>query len=181
MMDLMASRRSFESGGLGCEHMCRFPLRGRELRCRYVASGLTWAHQDAAAVGQHVRCVEDGQALRDALPGLGLAAFVGNGSVLPRCVTRRDICSSEHCSLPQCVTRPCNILTTFHHTLAGVLPRCVARPGGTVKCCVHSVHDWTLPLYSSVRMLPGASRRPDPSQSHPIATKLLKRNMVPPC
>ena len=33
----------------------------------------------------HVECVEDTQALRDQLPGLGLVAFVGDGAVLPRC------------------------------------------------------------------------------------------------
>ncbi len=68
-----------------CRCICIMKHVAAGLWRRYVASGLTWAQQDAAAVWRHVQCAEDGQALRDALPGLGLAAFVGNGSVLPRC------------------------------------------------------------------------------------------------
>lgn len=33
----------------------------------------------------HVECVEDTAALRDQLSSLGLVAFVGDGSILPRC------------------------------------------------------------------------------------------------
>lgn len=40
--------------------------------------------QDARALRRHVDCVEDTEALRNALPGLGLVAFVGNGAILPR-------------------------------------------------------------------------------------------------
>lgn len=53
--------------------------------CRsYVQAGLLYARQDRAALQAHVECVEDTQALRDQLPSLGLVAFVGDGSVLPR-------------------------------------------------------------------------------------------------
>ncbi|KAK9833829.1 hypothetical protein WJX74_007063 [Apatococcus lobatus] len=51
---------------------------------RYVKQGLHWASQDAAALRMHLDCVEDTQSLRDALPGLGLVSFVGDGAVLPR-------------------------------------------------------------------------------------------------
>jgi predicted ABC-class ATPase len=51
---------------------------------RYVKAGLYYSEQDQVAVQAHVACVEDTQALRDALPGLGLVAFIGNGSILPR-------------------------------------------------------------------------------------------------
>lgn len=51
---------------------------------RYVRAGLYYSEQDAAALQRHVACVEDTQALRDALPGLGLVAFIGNGAILPR-------------------------------------------------------------------------------------------------
>lgn len=51
---------------------------------RYVRAGLFYETQDAEALRRHVDCVEDTDALRKALPGLGLVAFVGNGSVLPR-------------------------------------------------------------------------------------------------
>ncbi|KAK9828923.1 hypothetical protein WJX72_002803 [[Myrmecia] bisecta] len=51
---------------------------------RYVHQGLLYAQQDVAAIQRHVACVEDTEALRQALPGLGLVAFVGNGAILPR-------------------------------------------------------------------------------------------------
>ena len=47
-------------------------------------AGLCYAALDAAAVRAHVECVEDTHALRQALPGLGLVAFVGDGTILPR-------------------------------------------------------------------------------------------------
>ena len=52
--------------------------------CSYVQQGLLYAQQDAPALQAHVHCVEDTQALREQLPGLGLVAFVGDGSILPR-------------------------------------------------------------------------------------------------
>ena len=54
------------------------------LTCRYVEAGLLWSTQDGAAVKRHVACMEDTHWLRNALPGLGLVAFVANGSILPR-------------------------------------------------------------------------------------------------
>ena len=51
---------------------------------RYVHQGLLYAQQDPRALQAHVECVEDTQSLRDQLPGAGLVAFVGDGSVLPR-------------------------------------------------------------------------------------------------
>lgn len=53
--------------------------------CRYVEAGLLWSTQDRAAAQRQVTCVEDTHWLRSALPSLGLVAFVGNGSILPRC------------------------------------------------------------------------------------------------
>ena len=41
--------------------------------------------QDASALARHVRCVEAQEALRSALPGFGLVAFIGDGSILARC------------------------------------------------------------------------------------------------
>jgi predicted ABC-class ATPase len=52
--------------------------------CRYVAQGLTYAAQDASKLRRHVECVEDSEALRQALASHGLVAFVGNGAILPR-------------------------------------------------------------------------------------------------
>ena len=56
-------------------------------------AGLCYGALDDAAVRRHVACVEDTQALRDALPGLGLVAFVGDGSVLPRCGLPHETCA----------------------------------------------------------------------------------------
>ena len=62
-----------------CTGSVLYPVR------RYVLEGLTYARQDARALAAHVECVEDSQALRDLLPGLGLVAFVADGAILPRC------------------------------------------------------------------------------------------------
>jgi hypothetical protein len=59
-------------------------LLGGPLARRYVRQGLYYEAQDARALADHIACVEDTQALRDALPALGLVAFVGDGAVLPR-------------------------------------------------------------------------------------------------
>ncbi|CAE7711012.1 unnamed protein product, partial [Symbiodinium pilosum] len=39
---------------------------------------------DTAALKSHIEAVEDQDALRKLLPGMGLVAFVGNGAILPR-------------------------------------------------------------------------------------------------
>lgn len=49
-----------------------------------VASGLRWSDADAPGAWQHVHTVEDACALRHLLPELGLVAWVGDGTVLPR-------------------------------------------------------------------------------------------------
>ncbi|KAL4436891.1 hypothetical protein ABPG75_004030 [Micractinium tetrahymenae] len=51
---------------------------------RYVHRGLLYSQVDQQRLQAHVECVEDTQALRDQLPSLGLVAFVGDGSILPR-------------------------------------------------------------------------------------------------
>ncbi|KNB53057.1 ABC transporter ATPase [Streptomyces caatingaensis] len=59
------------------EILCRGLPRLAERALRYEAL-------DADAVRRFVETVEDSCALRDALPGLGLVAFVADGAVLPR-------------------------------------------------------------------------------------------------
>jgi predicted ABC-class ATPase len=49
-----------------------------------VNASLVWAQLDAAAGRRHCETLEDYLALRDALDDTGLAAFVADGSVLPR-------------------------------------------------------------------------------------------------
>lgn len=51
---------------------------------RYVVGGLHCARQDRGALMRHIECVEDTEALRQGLASRGLAAFVGDGSILPR-------------------------------------------------------------------------------------------------
>ena len=53
---------------------------------RYVQQGLLYSSLDSAAFTAHVNCVEDTEALRNALPKLGLVGFVGDGAILPRSV-----------------------------------------------------------------------------------------------
>ncbi len=49
-----------------------------------VEAGLLWANLDQAAGHRHCETYEDYLALREALPGLGLVAFVADGSILGR-------------------------------------------------------------------------------------------------
>lgn len=49
-----------------------------------VQKGLLWKSFHAESVWTHLRCVGVQEALRGALAGRGLAAFIGNGAVLPR-------------------------------------------------------------------------------------------------
>lgn len=52
--------------------------------CRIALQGFCYQSQDVQALRRHIQCVEDTEFLRDALPKLGLVAFVGNGAILPR-------------------------------------------------------------------------------------------------
>ena len=51
---------------------------------RLMEEGLSWEKQDQEAVRTHLRTVEVQESLRNSLAGLGLVAFVGDGSILPR-------------------------------------------------------------------------------------------------
>lgn len=51
---------------------------------RLVESALTYAAHDPAAATLHAETNEDADALRDQLPGRGLASFVADGALLPR-------------------------------------------------------------------------------------------------
>ncbi len=51
---------------------------------RYVHSALHWQSLDAEAAYNHVRVVEDSDALRSQLEDHDIIVFVGNGSILPR-------------------------------------------------------------------------------------------------
>ncbi|OEU86465.1 ATPase [Streptomyces abyssalis] len=87
---------SADDGGVTLRFGLALPGRGRRidaraaerLMCRSVpeiaSRALRYASLDAGALRRFVETVEDSVALRDALPGLGLVAFVADGSVLPR-------------------------------------------------------------------------------------------------
>lgn len=71
------------------------PARGRSIEgyraadivgglCEAVEGSLFYKSLDAAALQSHIEAVEDQDALRKQLSGLGLVAFVGNGAILPR-------------------------------------------------------------------------------------------------
>ena len=51
---------------------------------RYVKEALLFKSLDRDALQLHISTVEDTEILRGLLPGLGLVAFVGDGSILPR-------------------------------------------------------------------------------------------------
>eukprot|EP00891_Asterochloris_glomerata_P003038 jgi/Astpho2/3038/fgenesh1_pg.00051_%23_48_t len=51
---------------------------------RYVEQGLLYSSQHHAALQRHVLSVEDQESLRSQISGLRLAAFVADGSILPR-------------------------------------------------------------------------------------------------
>jgi predicted ABC-class ATPase len=85
-----------QSGAVEARVTLGLPAAGRsilgrwaaELVCdhlpRAVRAALVWQPSLAADAARHVECVEDTAALRAALPALGLVAFVGDGSILPR-------------------------------------------------------------------------------------------------
>lgn len=54
------------------------------LYCRAVHAALFYPSLDGGSIWSHIQTVEDTEALRQALPGLGLVGFVGNGAILPR-------------------------------------------------------------------------------------------------
>ncbi|TGZ78142.1 hypothetical protein EX30DRAFT_366213 [Ascodesmis nigricans] len=51
---------------------------------KIIKQGLHWTNQQVEHVVNHLRSVLVQNALREALPGHGLVAFIGNGSILPR-------------------------------------------------------------------------------------------------
>lgn len=83
-------------GGVTLRFGLALPGKGRRIDARYARrlmcetapriarEALRHASLDAAAVREFVETVEDSDALRAALPGLGLVAFVADGAVLPR-------------------------------------------------------------------------------------------------
>lgn len=52
--------------------------------CRAVQAALFYPSLDGPSIWSHLQTVEDTEALRAALPGLGLVGFVGTGAILPR-------------------------------------------------------------------------------------------------
>jgi predicted ABC-class ATPase len=52
--------------------------------CRAVQAALFYPALDAGSIWSHLQTVEDTEALRQALSGLGLVGFVGDGAILPR-------------------------------------------------------------------------------------------------
>jgi predicted ABC-class ATPase len=51
---------------------------------RSVQAALFYPALDGNSIWTHLQAVEDTDALRQALPGVGLVGFVGNGAILPR-------------------------------------------------------------------------------------------------
>lgn len=49
-----------------------------------VQQSMLWPSLDNAHLMEHIKCIEDQDALRNCLEKMGLIAFVGNGSILPR-------------------------------------------------------------------------------------------------
>lgn len=56
----------------------------------YINRALVYASIDQAALHRHLACVEDTEYLRSSLRSMGLVAFVGDGSILPRCSGASD-------------------------------------------------------------------------------------------
>ncbi|RAJ55719.1 putative ABC-class ATPase [Streptomyces sp. Amel2xB2] len=96
VLDRGSCQISADDGGVTLRFGVALPGKGRRidaraargLLCREVPRiaerALRYAALDAAAVARFVETVEDSDALRSALPGLGLVAFVADGAVLPR-------------------------------------------------------------------------------------------------
>lgn len=96
VLDRGSCQVSAEDGAVTLRFGLALPGNGRRidartaqrLLCRLVPDiaerALRFESLDAAAVDEFVETVEDSDALREALPGLGLVAFVADGAVLPR-------------------------------------------------------------------------------------------------
>ncbi len=90
------SVRVDEGGGVEARFRVGLPARGRRILGRAAAlvlldavpgavgSSLRMEALDAAALEEHVECVEDAVALRSQLAARGLVAFVADGALLPR-------------------------------------------------------------------------------------------------
>lgn len=62
----------------------KFKMRALCFLYRAVKAALFYPALDCNSIWSHLTTVEDTEALRAALPGLGLVGFVGNGAILPR-------------------------------------------------------------------------------------------------
>lgn len=69
---------------------CAAAVAADAIHGRAVRAALMYPALDAASIWRHITTVEDTQALRDALPGLGLVGFAGDGAILPR---KRCVCA----------------------------------------------------------------------------------------
>jgi predicted ABC-class ATPase len=99
---------------------------------RYVQSGLLYAQLDRRALQAHVECVEDTQALREQLPGLGLVAFVGDGSILPRKSGASDEPMPAHQAVP--FRAPDSLAVTLQLPNRGAVRGLGIRRGVTLIC-----------------------------------------------
>ncbi|EIE22453.1 hypothetical protein COCSUDRAFT_16516, partial [Coccomyxa subellipsoidea C-169] len=131
-----------DQGGVEARFTVALPARGRtilgnlaaqilvDFLPRYIRAGLFYEMQDAAALRRHVDCVEDTEALRSALPGLGLVAFVGNGSILPRKTGESDLPMPAAEAVP--FTSPENLAVQVSLPRRGVVTGMGIRKGVTL-------------------------------------------------
>ncbi|KAI8472241.1 MAG: hypothetical protein J3K34DRAFT_213442 [Monoraphidium minutum] len=99
-------------GGVEARFTIGLPAQGRSIMGQWAAQilaqnlpgwvdqGLVYARQDQAAIWRHIQVVEDTDALRAQLEGVGLVAFVGDGSILPRLSGASDLPMTDASAVP---------------------------------------------------------------------------------
>lgn len=65
-----------------------------------VRESMLWKSLNQTQLMEHIRSVEDQEVLRNSLENLGLIAFVGNGSILPRASGASDLPMSKSGVIP---------------------------------------------------------------------------------
>lgn len=133
-----------EDGALEARFQVGLPARGRTVLGKaardllmvrlpfLVQHGLLYKNQDSEAVWRHITCTEDSEALRSMLSDLGLVAFIGEGSILPRRAGNSQEPMQTSTAVPFIVPPSLRVTVSLPH--AGKVVGMGIRKGVTLIC-----------------------------------------------